>query len=49
LGDDAKTHKILINGKALPITASLYMVLRYVQANENIPYYYAWVDGVCIN
>lgn len=48
LGDPAKTHKIIIDGKYLPITASLYSALRQLQVQSTVEIW-VWADAICIN
>ena len=47
-GDPARTHKIIIDGKSLPITASLYAALRQLQVQSTFDVR-VWADAICIN
>lgn len=47
-GDPAKTDEIIIDGKRLPITASLYSALRQVQVQSTFDIR-VWADAICIN
>lgn len=48
-GDPNPSHQILLDGKALKITKSLYVALRAIQRDANEQSILVWADAICIN